>query len=499
MTLSLLASWREHAQRQPATPALVWHGHTVSHGALSAMAHDGYAALARLELPPQSTVAVVAPKSPQTVALILAGLMARLRVLLPPVDLPATTLRHLLASADCTHVLAPAQYPGPPVTHVVNTRVHPITDRREQPATADDVQFVLTTSGSTGLPKLVPIGAGAVDRFLDWAGRRFEIRPGRSVLNYAPLNFDLCLLDVWTTLAYGGCVILVDPDRATDTGYLLGLLDRDDLHLVQAVPMLYQLLADATRAGGRHFDRPAHVIFTGDRIPEDCLAELPLLFSRARLYNVYGCTETNDSLLYEVDRSVPPRGPVPLGEPLPGVHTLLVDGDGRIVTGPGCGELYVATPFQTEGYLGNARLNDAKFVAHPQGRAGVRYFRSGDLVRRRPDGSLRLKGRCDFRIKVRGVQVDTQHVEHVLQTCPHVAEAAVVSVPDPLAGHRLHAVVRRTPAAGLNSLAVRRHCAQHLPRAAIPSTIRIVEDPLPRTSTGKVDRNQIKHRQPKER
>ena len=82
---------------------------------------------------------------------------------------------------------------------------------------------MLTTSGSTGLPKIVPLLAAAIDA--SPTGRpRIRDRPGHRVLNYAPLNFDLCLLDIWTTLKHGGIVVLVDQDRATNGGYLADLL-----------------------------------------------------------------------------------------------------------------------------------------------------------------------------------------------------------------------------------------------------------------------------------
>jgi acyl-CoA synthetase (AMP-forming)/AMP-acid ligase II len=76
---------------------------------------------------------------------------------------------------------------------------------------------------------------------------------------------------------------------------------------------------------------------------------------------------------------------------------------------------------------------------------------------------------------------------------PHdeVAEAVVLAVPDPVAGHLLHAVLRRVPGATVKTLGLRRHCAEHLPTAAIPSTLRLSESPLPRTSTGKVDRQYL--------
>ncbi|MGQ0776808.1 MAG: AMP-binding enzyme [Pseudonocardiales bacterium] len=100
-------------------------------------------------------------------------------------------------------------------------------------------------------------------------------------------------------------------------------------------------------------------------------------------------------------------------------------------------------------------------------------------------------GRSDFQVKVRGVAINTAEVEQVLLEHPDVLEAAVLARPDPLAGRRLVAAVQRTPASGLNSLALREHCARRLPRMAVPSTMRIGDEPLPKTSTGKVDRTAV--------
>jgi acyl-coenzyme A synthetase/AMP-(fatty) acid ligase len=118
-------------------------------------------------------------------------------------------------------------------------------------------------------------------------------------------------------------------------------------------------------------------------------------------------------------------------------------------------------------------------------------MRTGDIVRRHEDGTLTLEGRADFYVKVRGVRVSTQVVEQAIQEHPAVVEVAVVAVPDEMAGARLHAVVRREPDQKLNSLMLRQHCATRLARTEMPSTIEIVTDPLPKTSTGKVDRKSI--------
>ncbi|MGW1355029.1 AMP-binding protein [Streptomyces sp. NPDC002409] len=476
----LLTGFLTHVRERPDAPALLQHGEETTYRTLYETADRERERLASLSLAPGEPVGVLAPKSPGTIALVLACLLTGRPFLLPSPALADAQLAELFAQAGCRHVLAPRGEPE---------RVLPPGTAEPLPLPADTA-FMLTTSGSTGLPKIVPLGRGAVDRFTAWAGPAFGIGPGITVLNHAPLNFDLCLFDVWTTLAHGGRVVLVDPAIAADGRRVLDLVARHEADIVQAVPMLYGLLADAARRTGTALPSVRHVLFTGDAVPDRTLAELPRLFPNARLYNVYGCTETNDSFIHEVDTGTTAFPPVPVGLPLPGVRALVLDDRGAPVEGPGSGELYVSTPFQAPGYLDPTR-HRGKFTGHPLGLDDRPWFRTGDLVRRDTDGRLHLTGRADFQVKVRGVAVNTAEIEQVLLRHPAVLEAGVVARPDPLTGRTLVAGVRRAPGTGLNSLQLKEHCARGLPGAAVPTVLRITDEPLPKTSTGKVDRNAL--------
>ncbi|MGA4837484.1 AMP-binding protein [Streptomyces sp. G45] len=482
----LWTSFARQATARPDATALVTRGQHTTYGELAVLVADASAHLTHLDTSGGEPIGVPATKTPRTIALVLACLRAGLPVVLPSAALPATTLRQLLARAGCRHVITSDDI-GPARATTAVTPAAPVGP--------GDVAFVLTTSGSTGLPKLVPLTAGAVERFADWAAERFDLGPGASVLNYAPLNFDLCFLDVWATLHHGGQVVLVDPDAATNGRHLLDAIDDHAVTVVQAVPMAHQLMVEAADSPPRQLPTVRHTLFTGDHMPGRCLARLPEVFPGSRFYNVYGCTETNDSFLYEVDRDAPPTDGVPLGTPLPGVEALVLDDDGALVTGPGQGELVVATPFQSTGYLAADPTAPGPFVAAAAGRppsAAPHFYRTGDVVRRDDSGVLHLEGRNDFHVKVRGTRVNTAVVEQVLLDHTEVAEAMVLALPDPVAGRLLHAVLRRAPGARVNTLGLRQHCAQHLPPAAIPSTFRLWEDPLPRTSTGKVDRQLLR-------
>jgi acyl-coenzyme A synthetase/AMP-(fatty) acid ligase len=454
-----------HAGHNPEACALRWHDEEISYRDLAARATAQRDRIQAIPLAENEPIGLHAGKSPEAIALVLGALLAERPFLLPSAALPQATLSKLFDAAGCGWVLTPDTL-----------------DRAGQSGTVPaGTTFMLTTSGSTGLPKVVPLNRDRTTAFTRWAANQFGIAPGRRVLNYSPLNFDLCLLDIWATLAHGGEVVLCDPAYGTDAKHLTRMLDAG-AEVVQAVPMFYRLLIEG--AHDRQFPAVRHAIFTGDSIPPRDLAELPRLFPNARLHNIYGCTETNDSFMYEVVPSQPPAGSVPLGAPLPGVHAVVIKQDGTVLTGQGTGELWVNTPFMTDGYLGTAT---DKFTAH-----GDRpYYRTGDLVDRGADGHLRLRGRTDFQAKVRGVRIDPQEVELVLLAHPAVREAAVLAVPAATGGHELHAVVTRAPGSDLNSLVLRAHCAQSLAPTAIPSALRITDLPLPRTSTGKVDRARV--------
>jgi acyl-coenzyme A synthetase/AMP-(fatty) acid ligase len=441
--------------------------------------------LAGSGLPGRRSVCVVGRKSPDLVAVLLACFRSGHQVLLPPADLGEATLLQLCTRAGCEYLVRVGPGHGE-----LAVRALPAGDTAAPCRLADRPGLLLTTSGSTGLPKVVPLSAAGVDRFVGWAAGQFGLGPGAVVFNYAPLNFDLCLLDVWTSLARGAAVVLVGEDGATDGGRLLDLVA--DSTLVQAVPMLFRLLTQA--AGGRvRLPAARHVVFTGDALPPDLLPGLRQLFPEAALHNLYGCTETNDSFRFELpgDPAAVPAGPLPIGRPIPGVDHVVLDADGRVLTGPGSGELVVHTPFQADGYLDPA-LDEGRFVPAPAGFPPGRWYRTGDLVRRDDTGLLNLLCRADFQVKVRGVRVNTQEVEAVLGEHAAVREAVVLAVPDRLAGHRLHAVVRCAPRAAVNSLQLRQHCAARLARTAIPGRIEIVDEPLPRTTTGKLDRSGIR-------
>ncbi|MGW5424774.1 AMP-binding protein [Streptomyces sp. NPDC003943] len=496
---SLVRNLAAHARRHPSLPALLLNQEQVTYGRLHHRTEQLALRIRAANLPADRPVCIPARKDPATVALMLAAFAESLVVLAPSAELGEDALDRICRQARVSARLSVAATdahdgdddlliePVPADETAAEGFARPLPDR---------TRLLLTTSGSTGTPKLVPIGTDAFDAFATWATAEFRITSQDTSLSYAPLNFDLALLDVWTFLGAGARVVLVDRAKATDGPHLRSLVSDHAVTFVQGVPLLHRLLTEGKTEGKTEesrtgFDRVREVVFTGDAMPQSLLKQCAESFPHARFHNVYGCTETNDSFIHPVDPHTA-EGKLPIGRPLLGVDADVLDDDGRPLTGPGTGELVVRTPFQTEGYLQQS-LNQAVFVEReaPDGQRRV-FYRTGDIVTRDAEGTYTLEGRSDWQVKVRGVRTNLQEVESVLAQHPDVEEAAVVALPDTEAGVRLHARVTRRAGAALSSLKLRSYAGANLPRHAIPSTVRISELPLPRTSTGKPDRNKIK-------
>lgn len=387
---SLLDRLGDRVRTQPESTALICDDQRISYAQLGAMALAAHARIEALGLP-AGPVAIRTVKSARTVALILGCMIARRPFLLPPSDVDTETLDTLMTNTACAGVLTAEAESGDglPAAYTIDctpNSTRPAPDRGVPGAAA--VAFLLTTAGSTGPAKVVPMQVGAVDRYTDLAAARFDIRPGTVVLNYAPLHATQCMVDIWTTLKSGGTSVLVPAHRAKDSTYLVTLLREHGVEVVQSTPVLFDVLTEAY--GGVPFASVRRAIVTGAAIEERVICAMAALFPRAGVYNLYGCTETNGSFLHEVGVDCGPRNGLPIGKPLPGVEALIADENGVVLNGPGTGELWVHTPFQTPGYLAPPD-GPARFV-RPAGQRR-RFFRSGDMVRRDAHGVVTLLGR----------------------------------------------------------------------------------------------------------
>ncbi|WP_186397487.1 amino acid adenylation domain-containing protein [Stappia sp. TSB10GB4] len=357
----------------------------------------------------------------------------------------------------------------------------------------EDLAYILYTSGSTGRPKGVMISHRAIVAFSDWAGEYFALQAQDRVASHSPLHFDLSLFDVWTTLAHGACVHLVPQGISFMATDLVRFIAESRVTVWQSVPSVLRMIARQLGDPGPEFDQLRLIFFAGEPYPPAELRDLMSRLPKARYHNIYGATEINDVTCHTLT-GLPGDGPLPIGVPCAHMDVLVLGEAGEVLSEEGAvGELCARGSTLAKGYWGDPAMTAAKFVQDPRHDLYPDpIYRTGDLVRIGAGGTLHYVGRRDSQVKIRGFRVNIGEVEEALLRHEGVGEVAVIDELDPQGTRTLTACFiaeREAP----DARALKRHCLALLPNYMVPERF-VPVDLLPRTSTGKIDRQALRRR-----
>ncbi|MHC5011758.1 MAG: class I adenylate-forming enzyme family protein [Planctomycetota bacterium] len=343
-----------------------------------------------------------------------------------------------------------------------------------------DLACLIYTSGSSGVPKGVMSSHANVAFAASSIIEYLQNRPDDVVICALPLSFDYGLYQLLMTFKFGGTLVL--ERTFAYPAQFMKRVESERVTGLPGIPTMFSILLNMD-LGAYDLEALRYVTNTAAALPLTQVQQLRERFPRARLFSMYGLTETKRTLYLppsEIDRR-----PGSVGIAIPGTEVWLVDEEDRRLGPNEVGELVIRGGHVMRGYWGKPEATAARFRPGPM--AGERVCYSGDLMRMDEEGYFYFVGRKDDIIKSRGEKVSPTEVENVLCDLPGVKEAAVIGVPDPVLGEAIKALVVVADTALLSEKDMLKHCRAHLEDYMVPQRIEFV-DALPKTSSGKIRR-----------
>ncbi|HBY77651.1 MAG TPA: non-ribosomal peptide synthetase, partial [Cyanobacteria bacterium UBA11148] len=344
--------------------------------------------------------------------------------------------------------------------------------------TPENLAYVIYTSGSTGKPKGVQIPHSAVVNFLTSMQRQPGLTQTDVLLAVTSISFDIAALELYLPLITGARVALVSREVASDGKQLIEQLNSSGATVMQATPATWQMLLGVGWQGNPQLK----ILCGGEALPRD-LAE-QLLTKGAALWNLYGPTESTIwSTVSQVEAAKLVKAQVPIGCPIANTQVYLLDSWGQPVPMGIPGELHIGGAGLARGYLNRPELSQQKFIHH---RVLGRLYKTGDLARYLPNGTIEYIERIDHQVKLRGFRIELGEIESLLRQHPAVEQAVVLVRQDEPANKRLVAYIVGQASLEDMTHKLRGFLKKKLPNYMVPSAFVMLEA-LPLTPNGKVD------------
>lgn len=470
------------ARRTPDESALVQGEHVVTYADLNRMADTVAHGLRRIGIDTGDTVALRLNGGIETVAVMLGVLKAGAAFAPFGGDEPPDRLRRLLeicrprllVTAGPVEVGAD-QAPDVPAVEVSrlladgdDATAGPVASA---PSTDDPPAYVIFTSGTSGEPKGVVLDHRGIVNAVAWKIREYGLAPGRRVLGLFGYEFDGFLLNVFAPLCSGATVVLLDDAERRDPRRVAACVRTRRVTDLITAPLVFDALLD--HVGEDDLRVLKWVTLAGEAADPATIARSRWTAPHVRTSNEYGLTECSVVSTYHADLTADSVDVI--GTPVDNADVHVLDSNREIVPPGVVGEIFVGGVGLARGYLAHGTVTDAPFERI----RGQRLYPTGDLASRLPDGTIRLHGRRDGRVSVRGVRVDPQEVRAAVLRSDGVSDAVVLQVDGTLCGF-----VVLAPPGSVDE--VDHRLRRELPRHMVPDRM-VALDRLPLTPGGKLD------------
>lgn len=488
--------FEEQVQRTPNAVAIICGEEAISYADLNGRANRLAHYLLGLGVSTETPVGLCIERSVEQLVAILAILKAGGAYIPLDAGYPEERLNLILQDAGWPLVvteeaqqerLAPTKAPCVFLEQIAETLQGLPETNLQRHVHAENLLYIMYTSGSTGVPKGVCITHRAVTRLVrdtDYVQLTAEDR----IVQAANVAFDASTFELWGAWLNGACVVMLMKEEVLSLPLFARILREQRVSTLFLTTALFNQLA---REIPQVFASLKHLLFGGEAVDVQWVRQVLDQGAPQRLLHVYGPTEsTTFASWHQVEQVEQDQVTIPIGMPLANTEIYVLNAHLQPVPVEVVGELYIGGDGLARGYLKQPELTAEKFIPHPWSRkAGARLYKTGDLVKRQADGAIVFVGRVDHQVKIRGHRIELEEIMQVLEQYSAVQEALVV-VREAAGSKQLVGYVIAKDEIHLEGGELRKYMQQRLPDYMVPTHyIQLAAFPL--TSNGKIDRRAL--------
>jgi amino acid adenylation domain-containing protein len=351
--------------------------------------------------------------------------------------------------------------------------------------------YVIYTSGSTGKPKGAMVEHKGMMNHI-WAKiHDLQLTAQSIVAQNAAQTFDISVWQLFSAPAVGGQTVIYPDDAVLDPGYIITRLIRDRVTILEVVPSYLAVLLDELGEQGTPPLSLHYLLVTGEEVKPALVAKWFDHYPGIKMVNAYGPTEASDDITHHIMGSAPGGERIPIGKTLYNLGIYIVDKNMKPCPVGVKGEIWVSGIGVGRGYLNDVNRTADGFMEDPFARQeGIRLYKTGDLGRRLPDGTIEFFGRKDYQVKIRGFRIELGEIESKLAAYPQAGDVVVVDREDERGNKYLCAYVVMAGGGAFNTGDIKKWLLERVPDYMVPGHFVQLER-MPLTPNGKIDRKAL--------
>ena len=482
----IIQNFKYEVEKNPQKIALVFKDKSVTYKELDMMSDFLAYNLNKLSIKEDEKIAVFSDKSIEMVVSILAILKVHSSYLPIDISYPLERIEYILEDANVSKVITTSNlkisaFDNLKCIYIDKLDWNSKFNFRYIPSSVSNVAYVMYTSGSTGKPKGVVIEQKSILRLVQ-NPNFIEFGEDERILQTGSIVFDACTFEIWGALLNGFTLYILAKEELLNSGFLANYIEKNKITILWLTAALFNQLCDINP---NMFKTAKYLLTGGDVLSTKHINKVMRTSPNLKIINGYGPTEnTTFTCCFNIDKKYISR--VPIGYPISGTTCYVVSKYGNLQPIGVPGELWTGGLGVARGYLNKPELTKERFVANPFMENDIIY-KTGDLVKWMPNGSIDFLGRNDNQVKIRGFRVELSEINNTVLSYYNVKNCTTIiqNIND---NKTICSYI--VPKDDINIDDLKNYLSKTLPAYMIPSHF-ILMDSLPITVNGKIDKSKL--------